>query len=131
MATKIYKLNQKRNSATFPLYANDGKMKVEYEFSNGNVLMKQPARCTLRNAFYQNLLESSTLFKNKIVTLERVIDDVVEEEKDETEYQNVDSVKTLSDAIDYVANTWGVQVKTIRQAKSIANKKGVDFPNLS
>lgn len=131
MATKIYKLNQKRNSATFPLYANDGKMKVEYEFSNGNVLMKQPARCTLRNEFYQNLLEASNLFKTKVITLERVIEDVVEEAKEAVEFQNVDSVKTLSDAIDYIANTWGVQVKTIRQAKSVANKKGVDFPNLS
>ena len=57
MVTKIYKLNQPLNSAEFPLYANNGKMKVDYVFKDGNQLMKQPARCTLRNKFYQDLLE--------------------------------------------------------------------------
>ena len=44
MVTKIYKLNQPLNSAEFPLYANNGKMKVDYVFKDGNQLMKQPAQ---------------------------------------------------------------------------------------
>ena len=62
MATKIYKLNQKKNSAIFNLTANDGKMVVTYTFKDGNQFMpNMPARCMLRNEFYQDLLESSDL----------------------------------------------------------------------
>lgn len=132
MATKIYKLNQSKNSAEFPLYANNGKMKVNYVFKDGNQLTRQPARCTLSNEFYQNLLESCDLFKSGVINLERVIEDKPKKgKKTETEEkQQVDEVTSPEQAIEYVFNTWGIVVKSGKQAVKIALQKGVEFPFL-
>ena len=131
MATKIYKLNQSRNSAEFPLYTNNGKMRVDYVFKDGNQLMRQPARCTLRDKFYQDLLEESSLFKRGIISVERVIDDNGTETKKKTkELKNIEGVNTAKEAIDFVLNTWAVKVTTGKQARDVANKQGYDFPNL-
>ena len=132
MATKIYKLNQSKNSAEFPLYANKGKMKVNYIFKDGNQLMRQPARCTLSNEFYQNLLEESPLFQNGIITLERVINNEKKTSKkaDEPQKQQVEEVTSPEQAIEYVFNTWGIVVKNGKQAVKIASQKGVEFPFL-
>lgn len=132
MATKIYKLIQSKNSAEFPLYANNGKMKVNYVFKDGNQLMRQPARCTLSNEFYQNLLENCDLFKSGVIKLERMIEDKPKKgKKAETEEkQQVDTVTSPEQAIEYVFNTWGIVVKNGKQAVKIASQKGVEFPFL-
>lgn len=132
MATKIYRLNQSKNSAEFPLYANNGKMKVNYVFKDGNQLMRQPARCTLRGEFYQDLLEESTLFQNGIITLERVIEDEKKASKKSAtpQKEQVEDVVSPEQAINYVFNTWGIVVKSGKQAVKIASQKGVEFPYL-
>ena len=132
MATKIYKLNQKRNIAIFDITANNGKMTVTYTFKDGNQFMpNMPARCTLRDEFYQNLLEESSLFKRGIVKLERVIDESAKEpEKKESGKKQEESIKSPEQAIEYVFNTWGINVKSGKQAVKIASQKGVEFPNL-
>ena len=132
MATKIYKLNQKRNIAIFDIPANGGKMMVTYTFKDGNMFLPNtPARCTLRDEFYQNLLEESDLFKRGIIKLERVIEDSKkEEEKKKPEKEQIDSITSPDQAIEYVYNTYGIVVKTAKQAAKIAAQKGVEFPNL-
>jgi hypothetical protein len=131
MATKIYKLNQKKNSAIFNLTANDGKMTVTYTFKDGNQFMpNMPARCMLRNEFYQDLLESSDLFKRGVVKLERVIEDNPKEEPKNVQKQQVEEITSPDQAIEYVFNTWGIVVKSGKQAVKIASQKGVEFPNL-
>ncbi len=132
MATKIYKLNQKKNIAIFDLPVNGGKMTVTYTFKDGNQFMPNiPARCTLRDEFYQNLLEESDLFKRGIIKLERVIEDgKKEEEKKKPEKEQIDSITSPDQAIEYVYNTYGIVVKTAKQAAKIAAQKGVEFPNL-
>jgi hypothetical protein len=131
MATKIYKLNQKKNSAIFNLTANDGKMTVTYTFKDGNQFMpNMPARCMLRNEFYQDLLESSDLFKRGVVKLERVIEDNPKEEPKKVQKQQVEEITSPDQAIEYVFNTWGIVVKSGKQAVKIASQKGVEFPNL-
>lgn len=133
MATKIYKLTQKRNVAIFDITANDGKMKVTYTFKDGNQFMpNMPARCTIRNEFYQNLLEQSDLFKRGIIKLERVIDDNPKKgaEEDKPKKEQVDSIASPDQAIQYVFDTWGIVVKNGKQASKIALQKGVEFPNL-
>ncbi len=132
MATKIYKLNQKKNTASFPLSANEGKLVITYEFKDGNQFVpNKPARCTLRNKFYQDLLENSNLFKRGIVSLERTIDDEakkgVEEKKTK---ESVEQVTSPEEAISYVFDHWGVTVRSGKQAVKIASQKGVEFPNL-
>ena len=131
MATKIYKLNQKKNSAIFNLSANDGKMQVTYTFKDGNQFMpNMPARCMLRNEFYQDLLESSDLFKRGVIKLERVIEEEGESKPRPAEKQQVEEITSPDQAIEYVFNTWGIVVKSGKQAVKIANQKGVEFPNL-
>ena len=132
MATKIYKLNQKKNSAIFNLSANDGKLVATYTFKDGNQFMpNMPARCTLRNEFYQELLEGSDLFKRGVIKLERVIDDNPKAaEVKAPQKQQVDEITSPEQAIEYVFNTWGIVVKNGKQATKIASQKGVEFPNL-
>ena len=131
MATKIYKLNQKKNSAIFNLTANDGKMTVTYTFKDGNQFMpNMPARCMLRNEFYQDLLESSDLFKRGVIKLDRIIEDSPKEETKTVQKQQVEEITSPDQAIEYVFNTWGIVVKSGKQAVKIASQKGVEFPNL-
>ena len=131
MATKIYKLNQKKNSAIFNLTANDGKMIVTYTFKDGNQFMpNMPARCMLRNEFYQDLLESSDLFKRGVIKLDRIIEDSPKEETKTVQKQQVEEITSPDQAIEYVFNTWGIVVKSGKQAVKIASQKGVEFPNL-
>jgi hypothetical protein len=132
MATKIYKLNQKKNVAIFDIPANDGKMMVTFTFKDGNQFMpNMPARCVLRNEFYQSLLEKSDLFKRGVVVLERTIDDEAKAEAPkEQKKQEVDSVTSPEQAIEYVFNTWGIVVKSGKQAVKVASQKGVEFPFL-
>jgi hypothetical protein len=131
MATKIYKLNQKKNSAIFNLTANDGKMVVTYTFKDGNQFMpNMPARCMLRNEFYQDLLESSDLFKRGVIKLDRIIEDSPKEETRTVQKQQVEEITSPDQAIEYVFNTWGIVVKSGKQAVKIASQKGVEFPNL-
>lgn len=132
MATKIYKLNQKRNIAIFDITANDGKMKVTYTFKDGNQFMpNMPARCTIRNEFYQNLLESSDLFQRGIVKLDRTIEDNPKKAEDNTPKKElVEDVVSPEQAIMYVFENWGITVKSGKQAMKIASQKGVEFPNL-
>ena len=132
MATKIYKLDQKKNVAIFDVPANDGKMTVTFTFKDGNQFMpNMPARCTLRNEFCQNLLESTQMFKSGVIKLERVLDENAKEtkKKDEPKKQQVEEVTSPELAIEYVFNTWGIVVKTGKQALKIASQKGVEFPN--
>lgn len=132
MATKIYRLNQSKNSATFPLYTNHGKMRIDYTFKDGNQLMRQPARCTLYGEFYQELLEESPLFQNGIITLERVIEDEKKSSKKSSapQKEQVEEVTSPEQAIEYVFNTWGIVVKSGKQAVKIASQKNVEFPFL-
>jgi len=132
MTTKIYKLNQKKNVAIFDIPANDGKMMVTFTFKDGNQFMpNMPARCVLRNEFYQNLLESSDLFKRGIVVLERTIDDEAKNDAPkEPKKQMVEEITSPEQAIEYVFNTWGIVVKSGNQAVKVASKKGVEFPFL-
>ena len=132
MATKIYKLNQKRNIAIFDIPANDGKMTVTYTFKDGNQFMpNMPARCTLRNEFYQTLLEESNLFQRGIISLERVIEENQKSaKKEEPKKEQNEDITSPEQAIEYVFNTWGIVVKSGKQAVKIASQKGVEFPNL-
>lgn len=132
MATKIYKLNQKKNVAIFDIPANNGKMMVTYTFKDGNQFMaNKPARCTLRDEFYQRLLEDTDLFKRGIIKLERVIDETSKKtETKESGKKQEEGITSPEQAIEYVFNTWGITVKSGKQAIKIASQKGVDFPNM-
>ena len=132
MATKIYKLNQKKNSAIFQLSANDGKLVATYTFKDGNQFMpNMPARCMLHNEFYQDLLEQIDLYKLGLIVLERVIDENGKTLSHKAQQkQQVEEVTSPEQAIEYVFNEWAIVVKNGKQAVKIASQKGVEFPNL-
>lgn len=124
---KTYKLMQRKNYASFVLVGKTGNM-VRYNFTGGNAISSVPARLSLNDEYCQQLLEDSELFKNGIIRLEKSTGNPVV--KAAPKKKMVEDVKTVSQAVDYVANSWGVVVKTAKQAKEFVNKKGYDFPNL-
>jgi hypothetical protein len=131
MATKVYKLNQPKNTATFQLTTNHGRMTVGYEFKGGNQTTKVPATCTLKSEFYQQILENSAIFKNGIVKIDRVLEEKKADPKKEAKTTlAVEEITSPDQAIEYVFNHWGTVVKTGKQAATIAAKKGVTFPNM-
>ncbi len=132
MATKVYKLNQPKNSASFTLTTNHGRMTVGYEFKGGNQTTMVAATCTLTNEFYQQLLENSTLFKNGIVKLERVFENKTDgKATNKPAVKQVEEITSPEQAITYVFDTWGAVVKTAKEAVRVAKAKGVEFPNLT
>jgi hypothetical protein len=131
MATKVYKLNQPKNTATFQLTTNHGRMTVGYEFKGGNQTTKVPATCTLKSEFYQQILENSAIFKNGIVKIDRILEEKkADSKKEEKTTLAVEEITSPDQAIEYVFNHWGTVVKTGKQAATIAAKKGVTFPNM-
>lgn len=131
MAKKIYRLCQPKNTAQFNLTGKTGNV-VRYVFTGGNQLLRVPATCVLENEYYQWLLEHSKIFADRIVKIDRVIEDKKEEEKkpEEKKLIAVEEVRSVAQAVDYVANTWGLQAKSGKQALQFANAKGYDFPNM-
>jgi len=121
----------RQNQASFVLQGKSGNQ-VRYNFTQGNAATNYPATLTLTDEYCQMLLESSELFKRGVVRIEKVFKD----EKPAvvapavSNLKEVDSVKTVADAVEYVANEWGEVVKTSRQAKEAAERHGVSFPNL-
>lgn len=126
---KTYRIAKIMNNYSFVLKGKSGNS-LRYIFERGSVVTNTPARLTLKTQYAQELLEESELFKTGMVILERIDNDGQKKEEPKVEYKNEDSIKTVTQAVDYVAETWGEVVKTAKQAKEYAQKHGVDFPNL-
>ena len=126
---KTYRIAKIMNNYSFVLKGKSGNS-LRYIFERGSVVTNTPARLTLKTQYAQELLEESELFKTGMVILERIDNDGQKKEEPKVEYRNEDSIKTVTQAVDYVAETWGEVVKTAKQAKEYAQKHGVDFPNL-
>lgn len=126
---KTYRIAKIMNNYSFVLRGKSGNS-LRYIFERGSVVTNTPARLTLKTQYAQELLEESELFKTGQILLERIDEEGAPAEEKKVEYTNVDSIKTVTQAVDYVAETWGEVVKTAKQAKEYAQKHGVDFPNL-
>ena len=138
---KVYQLNQKRNNSAFILYGKGGNA-VQYMFKGGNVVTSTPATFITSNEYYQNLLEESELFKKGVVKLdpkcameEAQLKAMEAKAKAEWEaklaaMEQVEDVKTVAQAIAFVAERFGEVAKTAKQAKEIAEKNGVNLVNL-
>ena len=139
MAIKLYRMTLRRTYARIIIKGETGN-EVIYEFANGNPANSTPAKCLLHGEYEQNLLEKSDFFLNGLVKLEKVTeteDEKTQREKAEAERQaaydaleKVEDVKTVTEAIAYVAEHFDEKTTTARQAKEVAEKNGVTFPNL-
>lgn len=127
--TKVYVLNEPKNNATFILIGEGGNQ-VRYTFSNGNAAAHVPASCVLNNAYYQELLETSEIFKTNIVKIDPTFKFVEPKEEKKAALTKVEDVKSVAQAVEWCAEKFGEQVKTAKQAKELAQKNGYDFVNL-
>lgn len=151
---RVYLYNLPANNIQFSLYGKGGN-EVVYKFTNGNITLNQPAYFMTSDPYFQMVLEDSQLFKDgsisfdketaKNVATEKAVQKAKENarkaeealatiEKDDTneaeELTTVADVKSVTQAINYVQEHFGEVARTAAQARSIAEKNGVSFPNL-
>ena len=141
--TKTYILNRKMNASTFTVYTEGGNG-VCYQFKGGNVNTNTLPFFVTDNEYYQYVLEHSEMFKTGTVsydanTAKKVAQNAAKEveaanannsAKTETEQIVVSTIKSVTQAVNYVSENFGVVVRTAEQAKNEAAKHGVVFPNL-
>lgn len=149
---KTYRFNRKQNYARIVVKTAQGGQ-VVYEFINGNPMANILPKCIVKGEWEQEQLENSVYIKSKLVALESVAESEAEkkariakenapvEEADETaeevleaedgeKLQVVPEVKSVTQATAYIYENFGVTVKSAVQAKNVAKKHGVVFPNL-
>lgn len=141
--TKTYILNRKMNASTFTVYTEGGNG-VCYQFKGGNVNTNTLPFFVTDNEYYQYVLEHSDMFKTGTVsydanTAKKVAQNAAKEveaanannsAKTEQEQIVVSTIKSVTQAVNYVSENFGVVVRTAEQAKNEAAKHGVVFPNL-
>lgn len=125
MSRKKYILNARQNTSSIILTGKGG-VRVRYDFTNGSVIQNQPASFITENAFYQRLLEESEYFSKGVIRLAQVFGDKKEAKKAPSakEDEVVHGIKGAKDAIEWVANTFGVKVTSGRAAVDYAKKQG-------
>lgn len=128
---KIYKIcDQPRNNASFYL-VYDG-LRIKYDFRNGNVIANLPPTFATENEFYQKVLEESDLYKKHIVKIFKTIKTEADNKPkvEEVPDATTDDVRTIADAIDYIADKYGKKLTTSSAVMRFAKEQGISFPNL-
>lgn len=154
---RTYLLNQRLNTSSFTIETPGGN-RVCYQFKGGDIVNRILPHFMTEDPYYQSVIENSDLFKQGIIIYDKQTakevamenarkaqealakaqaeaeaEAVVEDEAEEAEVSDLaiePNIKTVSQAINYCAEKWGVVVKTAKQAKAEALKNGVDFVNL-
>lgn len=126
---KIYRYNQPKGYVRVQL-VSEGGVKCFIAFENGNPGTKECPTCSIRDPFWQMVIED-TLCKRGIAKLVQTISEDTSPLLDTpVKYKAVEDVDTLEKAIDYCAREFSEVVKTKLKALNVAHKNGVDFPNL-
>ena len=118
---KIYRYNQFKNTVMLTLRAPGGMM-GRLVFDNGNVATRILPTVRVASEFWQQVIDESNLQEIKEDSDETVTQAVT--------YNNIESVTSLQQAMDYCADTYGEKARTINEALNIAHQHGDDFPNL-
>lgn len=87
---KIYRLNKNQN--TFEVTIKFKGVGVHVSFVDGNTYNGTPAKCYTNDAFKQRAIESSQMFKDREITLERS----VEENSDRKAVEAKTSMKSVT-----------------------------------
>lgn len=134
---KIYRLKQALNNVSHVLVGAGGN-KVRYEFTGGNIITNACPELSLKGKYYQDLLESSELFKSGTVVLLREIK--TSDDKDpvpttkptpEKNLDSVDSVTTPDELLVFVNTVYSKKFTDPAKALAFAAKEGIVFPKLS
>lgn len=140
---KTYRLRTNMNNVSHVLLGKNGNS-VRYNFTNGNVATSKNPTLTLRTKYAQDLLEESDLFKNGSVILDQVVKEASDEVQSTTKSSKteesttetnvaeivVEDVKTVADAVDYIAENYGKKVTGSKGVIAFANKNNLSFPNM-
>lgn len=151
---RTYKARVNKNNISYLLTGKQGNT-MRYNFVNGNVTVNKCPTLTLRNRYAQELLEASDLVKQKIVIVERTVEEydgelaerkadaaaaqkAKTEPKKEDETDNSAEVKTKAVAevtsadelLAYVNSTYEKEYKSVSAAVKFATQKNLSFPNL-
>jgi len=139
---KTYNARVQNNNISYLL---EGKQRnqMRYNFTNGNVITNKYPSITLRNRYAQELLESSLLFANNTVVLERTEEeypgelDALKKENNETptekqpKTEEVKGIRTTDEVIAYVNERFDKDCKTLATAMKHASKAGLVFPDFN
>ena len=147
---KTYKARVNQNSISYLLSGKQGNQ-VRYPFANGNVIINKYPSLTLRNRYFQELLEASLLFANNTIVLDHEEEEYpgekakLEEEKkaalkpegDEpakkpakkAQKEEVTGIRTAEEVINYVNNRFDKDCRTLETAMKHADKAGLVFPD--
>lgn len=135
---KTYRYNANRNTVSHIIHGKSG-LTVRYNFERGNIITKQKPELILKNKFAQDLLESSDLFKQGLVSLISTISedsDAVAEEteskpKKQSNVEEVKGIRTSEEVIAYVNERFDKDTKTLATAMKHASKAGLIFPDFN
>lgn len=147
---KTYKARVNQNSISYLLSGKQGNQ-VRYPFANGNVIINKYPSLTLRNRYYQELLESSLLFANNTIILDHEEEEYpgekakLEEEKNaalkstvdepakkttkKSQKEEVAGIRTAEEVINYINNRFDKDCRTLETAMKHADKAGLIFPD--
>lgn len=147
---KTYKARVDQNSISYLLSGKQGNQ-VRYPFANGNVIINKYPSLTLRNRYYQELLEASLLFANNTIVLEHEEEEFpgekakLEEEKNaalksegegpakkpskKAQKEEVTGIRTAEEVINYVNSRFDKDCRTLETAMKHADKAGLVFPD--
>ena len=126
---KIYRYNQPKGYVRMQL-VSEGGVKCFIAFENGNPGTKECPTCSIRDPFWQMVIED-TLCKRGVAKLVQTISEDNSPLLDTpVKYKAIEDVDTLEKAIDYCAREFNEVAKTKLKALNVAHKNGVDFPNL-
>ena len=127
---KIYRYNQFKNTVMLPLRAPGGMM-GRLVFDNGNVATRILPTVRVASEFWQQVIDESNLVKDGMITcIQEIKEDSDETVTQNVTYNNIESVTSLQQAMDYCADTYEEKARTINEALNIAHQHGDDFPNL-
>ena len=147
---KTYKARVNQNSISYLLSGKQGNQ-VRYPFANGNVIINKYPSLTLRNRYFQELLEASLLFANNTIVLEHEEEEFpgekakLEEEKNaalksedegpakkpskKAQKEEITGIRTAEEVINYVNSRFDKDCRTLETAMKHADKAGLVFPD--
>lgn len=139
---KTYNARVQNNNISYLLEGKQGNQ-MRYNFTNGNVITNKYPSITLRNRYAQELLESSLLFANNTVVLERTEEefpgelDALKKESNETptekqpKTEEVKGIRTTDEVIAYVNERFNKDCRNLSTAMKHASKAGLIFPDFN
>lgn len=122
---KTYILNAKQNNSSLILTGKSGNT-VRFNFTGGNVMLNTLPTFSTENKYYQDLMESSELFKTGKVSLRNVVPAMGFRRA--AELTPVNGIRDARQAIEWCADNLSEKATTGRKALELAKKAGYYFP---